>query len=60
VVIDGEYRLRDRVIPGVDPAALARDLQAAAERMWGRMGEVDHAGRSVGQLSPPSFPAWEG
>ncbi|MBA2521126.1 MAG: amidohydrolase family protein, partial [Chloroflexia bacterium] len=47
VVIDGEYRLRDRVIPGVDPAALARDLQAAAARMWGRMGEVDHAGRSV-------------
>src|SRR5690606_23306107 len=60
VVIDGEFRMRDRVIPGVEPVALTRDLQAAADRMWSRMGEVDHAGRSVDQLSPQSFPAWEG
>jgi cytosine/adenosine deaminase-related metal-dependent hydrolase len=60
VVIDGEFRMRDRTIPGVDRVALARDLQAAATRMWNRMGEVDHAGRSVDQLSPQSFPAWEG
>lgn len=60
VVIDGAFRMRDRVIPGVDPAALARDLQAAAERMWGRMSTVDHAGRGVDELSPQSFPAWEG
>jgi 5-methylthioadenosine/S-adenosylhomocysteine deaminase len=31
VVIDGEFRMRDGVIPGVDPAALARDLQNAAQ-----------------------------
>ena len=58
VVIDGAFRMRDRVIPGVDPAALTRDVQAAAERMWSRMAEVDHAGRTVDQLSPQSFPAW--
>jgi cytosine/adenosine deaminase-related metal-dependent hydrolase len=60
VVIDGEFRMRNRTIPGVDTLALARDLQAAAERMWGRMSAVDHAGRTVDQLSPQSFPAWEG
>jgi hypothetical protein len=52
--------MRDRRIPGVEPVALARGLQDAATRMWNRMGEVDHAGRSVDQLSPQSFPVWEG
>ena len=33
----------------------AADLQAAADRMWNRMAEVDHSGRSVDQLSPQSF-----
>jgi 5-methylthioadenosine/S-adenosylhomocysteine deaminase len=59
VVIDGEIRMRDRVIPGVDVAALTRDLQDAAERMWRRMEEVDHAHRPVDQLSPQSFPRWQ-
>jgi cytosine/adenosine deaminase-related metal-dependent hydrolase len=58
VVIDGEFRMQDRTIPGVDPEALSRDLQAAAERMWSKMAKVDHAGRNVDQLSPLSFPAW--
>src|SRR6478752_498903 len=58
VVIDGDYRMRNRDIPGVDVAKLAADLQAASERMWNRMAEVDHSGRSVDQLSPQSFPAW--
>ncbi len=58
VVIDGDYRMRNRDIPGVDVAKLAADLQAASERMWKRMAEVDHSGRSVDQLSPQSFPAW--
>jgi cytosine/adenosine deaminase-related metal-dependent hydrolase len=60
VIIDGEIRMRDRIIPGVDPAALSRDLQSAAERMWSRMQTVDHAGRTVDQLSPLSFPRWDG
>jgi 5-methylthioadenosine/S-adenosylhomocysteine deaminase len=58
VVIDGEFRMKDREIPGIDPVKLARDLQDAADRMWSKMGEVDHAGRSVDQLSPLSFPTW--
>ena len=34
VIIDGEVRMRDRQVLGVDVAQLARDLQAAGERMW--------------------------
>jgi len=59
VIIDGEYRMQDRQIPGVDQEVLNRDLQSAAERMWSRMGEVDHAGRTVDELSPLSFPQWK-
>jgi 5-methylthioadenosine/S-adenosylhomocysteine deaminase len=59
-IVDGEVRMRDRVIPGVDVAQLARDLQAAGERMWPRMADADWAGRGVDELSPLSFPAFEG
>ncbi len=60
VIIDGEIVMQDREIPGVDIAALARDLQAAGERMWPRVSEGDWAGRTVDQLSPHSFPPFEG
>lgn len=58
VIIDGETRMRDRVIPGVDPAQLARDLQAAGERMWPAMAGHDRLGRDVDALSPQTFPAF--
>jgi len=60
VLIDGQVVMRDRVIPGIDPVDLAHDLQAAAERMWPRMGSGDWAGRGVDELSPQSFPAYQG
>ncbi len=55
VLIDGKVVMRDRVIPGIDPAQLAREVQAAAERIWPKMGSGDWAGRDVDQLSPQSF-----
>ncbi|MGH2547931.1 MAG: chlorohydrolase family protein [Thermomicrobiales bacterium] len=58
VVIDGEFRMRDRVIPGIDLNKLSDDLQAAAGRMWSRMHQSDWAGRTVEELSPQSFPEW--
>jgi 5-methylthioadenosine/S-adenosylhomocysteine deaminase len=60
VVIDGRTVMRDRQIPGLDPARLARDLQAAGERIWPRMGSGDWAGRGVDKLSPQSFPPFTG
>lgn len=58
-IIDGEVRMRDRKVVGVDEAKLARDLQAAGERMWPAMAPYDWAKRSADQLSPLSFPAFE-
>jgi cytosine/adenosine deaminase-related metal-dependent hydrolase len=58
VLIDGEVRMRGREIPGVDVAALTRDLQAAGERMWANVSRGDWAGRSVDELAPPTCPAF--
>lgn len=58
-IIDGEIRMFDRQVLGVDVAKLTRDLQAAGERMWPRMPEHDWAGRTADQLSPQSFPAFK-
>lgn len=55
-IIDGEIRMRDRQVLGVDIAQLARDLQAAGDRMWPAMAEHDWAGRTADQLSPQTFP----
>jgi 5-methylthioadenosine/S-adenosylhomocysteine deaminase len=58
-IIDGEVRMRGREIPGVDVAALTRDLQAAGERMWANVDKGDWAGRAIDELAPQTFAAWE-
>jgi 5-methylthioadenosine/S-adenosylhomocysteine deaminase len=58
-IVDGEVRMRERKVVGVDEAQLARDLQAAGERMWPEMANHDWAGRTADELSPLSFPAFE-
>ena len=56
VLIDGEMRMRGREIPGVDVAALTRDLQAAGERMWGTsIGATGRAEQSTNWRHSP-FP----
>ena len=59
VLIDGEVRMRGREIPGVDVAALTRDLQAAGERMWANVNRGDWAGRTVDELAPQTFPVYD-
>lgn len=56
VVIDGNWAMRDRVIPGFDTAALARDLQRGADAMWRDISKGDWQERTIDQLSPESFP----
>ncbi len=60
VLIDGEVRMRDRAIPSVDVAALARDLQAAGERMWANVPRGDWAGRPIDELAPQTYPPYAG
>ncbi len=55
VVIDGNYVMRERVVPGFDPVQLGKGVQKAAEAMWDGMKDCDWANRSVEVLSPSSF-----
>jgi hypothetical protein len=50
--------MRDRHMPGIDPIQLARNLQAAGERMWGAIKDVDRIGRDADELSPKLYPAF--
>src|SRR5438034_97267 len=56
VIVDGVVRMRDRVIPGVDLAALRRQAQEAGETVWRRVQEWDPLGRTAEEMSPWSFP----
>lgn len=56
VIVDGVVRMRDRVIPGLDMAALRRQAQAAAETVWSGLPHWDALGRTPEQMSPWSFP----
>src|SRR5678815_3470301 len=56
VIVDGVVRMRDRVIPGLDMAALRRQGQAAAETVWSGLPHWDALGRTADQMSPWSFP----
>src|SRR5256886_158505 len=56
VIVDGIVRMRDRVIPGVDLAAVRREAQAAGEGVWQRVQEGDPLARTAEKISPWSFP----
>lgn len=59
-IIDGKFVMQDRVVPGFDPVALGKGVQAAAQAMWDGMVRCDWAGRDVETLSPSSFPSFRG
>ena len=54
-IVAGQVRMRDRIIPGVDRAALRARAQAAAEFLWSRWHTSDALGRSADMMSPWSF-----
>ena len=56
VIVDGVVRMRDRVIPGVDLAAIRAQAQQAGEAVWRRVQEWDPLQRTAEQISPWSFP----
>ena len=57
-MVDGEWIMRDRVVPGQDLASLNAAVQSAAETMWAGTPKGDWAQRSIDKLSPESFPAF--
>jgi cytosine/adenosine deaminase-related metal-dependent hydrolase len=59
VMVDGRFLMRDGQLLTVDEQAVVARLQEAGERMWARLHRGDWAGRSVEELSPPSFRAYQ-
>jgi cytosine/adenosine deaminase-related metal-dependent hydrolase len=57
-MVDGVFIMKDRVVPGFDPKALAADLQKGAEHMWANMHHQDWAHRDIDALSPQSYPQY--
>src|SRR5436190_630777 len=56
VIVDGAVRMRDRVIPGVDLAAIRGQAQQSGEAVWSRVQEWDPLGRTAEQINAWSFP----
>lgn len=57
-MVDGNFIMKDRVVPGFDPKALTADLQKGAEHMWANMHHQDWAHRDINALSPQSYPEY--
>ena len=60
VMIDGSWVVRENRALHVDEHAANKALQFAGERMWSEMGPGDWAGRSADELSPQTFPRFQG
>jgi cytosine/adenosine deaminase-related metal-dependent hydrolase len=60
VYVNGRLVVDGGRVLAADETAILRALQAGGERMWARMAAHDWAGRDADQLSPQSYPAWEG
>jgi cytosine/adenosine deaminase-related metal-dependent hydrolase len=59
VMIDGRVVVEDGRVPGVDEEKLAENLQREQERIWDMLPSTDVFGRTVDEITPPSFKAWE-
>jgi len=59
VMIDGQVVMRDGVVLTGDERAVSERLQREGQRMWPRMDNGDWAGRTVDELSPQTFPAFD-
>ena len=54
--MDGRTVVDGRRVLGVDEAALRREAQAEAERLWATVPEWHWEGLTTEQLSPQSYP----
>jgi cytosine/adenosine deaminase-related metal-dependent hydrolase len=60
VLVDGQVIVEDGVVLGADVERATRRVQAAGERMWSRWPDGDWAGRTLDEVEPPTYPAYEG
>ena len=56
VMIDGAVRMQDRVVAGIDMAALRADAQKMADGVWASLRDWDPLNRTADEMNPPSYP----
>jgi cytosine/adenosine deaminase-related metal-dependent hydrolase len=59
VLVDGRPVVEDGVVLGADVEVATRRVQQAGERMWSRWPEGDWAGRSLDDVAPQTYRAFE-
>ena len=60
VYVNGRLVVDGGRVLAADEAAILKALQAGGERMWPQMAKYDWAGRDADELSPQTYPTWEG
>ena len=58
VYVAGDRVVEDSRVLGIDVDAAATEVQAAADRCWGRWAQVDRLGRSIEEALPETYPRW--
>ena len=58
VIVDGRILVDGGRLLYVDEERLVREVQEVGERIWSRIPENHHQGRSVDEVSPQSFREW--
>jgi len=59
VMIDGKIVVEDGRVPGIDEEKLADNLQREQERIWDMLPSHDVFGRTIDEITVPSFKEWE-
>ena len=59
VMIDGRIVVEDGGVPGIDEEKLAENLQREQERIWDNLPSTDVFGRTIDEITIPSFKDWE-
>jgi 5-methylthioadenosine/S-adenosylhomocysteine deaminase len=60
VLVDGRQVVEDGVVLGADAEAATRRVQQAGERMWSRWPAGDWAGRTLDEVAPQTYAAFDG
>jgi cytosine/adenosine deaminase-related metal-dependent hydrolase len=59
VLVDGKQVVEDGIVLGADVEAAARRVQEAGQRIWSRWPEGDWGGRTLDEVAPPTYAAFE-
>src|SRR3954467_6024863 len=59
VLVDGQPVVEDGIVIGADPETAARRVQEAGQRVWSRWPQADWDGRTLDQVAPQTYAAFE-